>query len=168
MIFHRVISGSYCEPSPSTAMALVIEVDDEVGRGNVSYTYRPTDVFGLAADVTAWLFSHPDFEIVPYWEPPAPEPIDPRTRELPRREFRRALLHNGMDTAAVEDVIGAITDPMQREEMSIWWQDTQMFQRNHPVLVDMVAAAGLTQAQADAIWVYGVGLVDDMGPGDGG
>lgn len=160
MQFHRVVSAAYCEPSPSTAMAMLIEVDDEDGRSVVSYTYRPTDVFGLAPDVTAWLFSHPNSEIAPYEAPPVPEPIDPLTRELPRREFRRALLHKGMGTAVIEGVIGAISDPIEREEMSIWWQDTQMFQRLHPVLVSMVAAAGLSPEQGDAIWAYGVSLVD--------
>lgn len=91
--------------------------------------------------------------------PVEPEPIDPLTIELPRREFRRALLHNGMDTAAVLSVINAISDPEEREEMMIWWEDTQLFQRQHPVLVQMVAAAGLTPEQGDAIWTYGVGLL---------
>lgn len=144
-------------------MILEIDATIEGERGVFQFGYRPDDDFGLSPDVNAWFFSHPDFVIDAYVEPEPPDPIDPLTRDLPRREFRRALLHNGMDTAAVEAVIGAIADPIEREEMSIWWQDTLMFQRRHPILVDMVAAAGLTEAQGDAIWVYGVGLLLDGG-----
>lgn len=87
-------------------------------------------------------------------------PADPIDTDLPRREFRRALLHSGMDTAAVLAVIGSIPDPVAREEMMIWWEDTARFQRRHPILINMVAAAGLTPEQGDAIWSYGVGLLN--------
>lgn len=94
--------------------------------------------------------------VIADYEPPAPP--HPNTIELPRREFRRALLQNGMDTAAILAVINAIPDAIEREEMMIWWEDTQLIQRHHPVLVQMVAAAGLVEAQADAIWADGVAL----------
>lgn len=89
-----------------------------------------------------------------------PAPAHPNTVDLPRREFRRALLQNGMDTATVLAVIGAIPDAAEREEMMIWWEDTQFFQRHFPVMEQMVSMAGLTEAQADAIWAYGVGLLN--------
>ncbi len=94
--------------------------------------------------------------------PPAlpPAPPHPNAIDLPRREFRRALLQNGMDTATVLAVINAIPDAAEREEMMIWWEDTQFFQRHYPVLVQMVSTAGLTEAQADAIWSYGVDLLN--------
>lgn len=87
-------------------------------------------------------------------------PTDPLTVKLPRREFRRALLRNGMPTASVLAVIETIPDPTEREDMQIWWEDTVLLERHHPILIAMVDAAGLTPQQGDAIWIYGVGLLN--------
>lgn len=157
MILHNVVSARYAEPSPSFAIRLQIDAEIEGERETFEFLYRPDDMYGLNPDVAAWLMSNPDFEIAPYLEAPGP---DLSQIDLPRREFRRALLHNGMDTSAVLAVFAAIADPVDREEMTIWWEDTTVFQRRHPILVDMVAAAGLTPEQGDAIWAYGVGLLN--------
>lgn len=157
---HNILGAVYTEPAPSTVMSVLVDATIEQVRDEFTFIYRPEDPFGdLNPQITAWFFDHPEFEIEPYVEPPEPEPVDPLTIELPRREFRRALLHNGMDTATILSVINAISDPTEREEMQIWWEDTQSFQRQHPVLVQMVAAAGLTPEQGDVIWTYGVGLL---------
>ena len=157
MQIHDILTAHYIEPSPSMAMQLTIDATIEGERDELIFIYRPDDDFGLSPDVNAWFTSHPEFVPTPYVEP---EPADPLTIDLPRREFRRALLHNGMDTATVLSVINAIADPTDREEMTIWWEDTVLFQRAHPILVDMVAAAGLTPEQGDAIWAYGVDLLN--------
>ena len=127
-----------------------------VAQENLSVIERfDYDKAGFLAEIEPFDFPAP----VPPDLPVEPEPVDPLTVELPRREFRLALLHNGMDTAAVLLVINAIPDPEEREEMTIWWEDTQLFQRQHPILVQMVAAAGITPEQGDVIWTYGVGLL---------
>lgn len=95
--------------------------------------------------------------MIPPYVPPIP---DANSIALPRREFRRALLHNGIDNAAVVSVITAISDPVEREGMIIWWEDTQLFQRHYPILVSMMGDVGLTESQADAIWAYGVSLLN--------
>ena len=159
MQLHDILVAQYVEPAPSTAMMLTVDATIEGNRDEFPFVYSPDDDFGLSPDINAWFAGHPDFAVAPYVEPEPPEPVDPLTVHLPRREFRRALLHNGMDTAAVMSVINAIPNPAEREEMTIWWEDTQMFQRDYPILVQMVGAAGLTVAQADAIWGYGVGLL---------
>ena len=141
------------------AFVYSIDMDIDLGGGveRVNFVYRFDDEEITTYEVLSWLQSNPDFPIDPYEAPP---PFNPLTVDLPRREFRRALLHNGMDTAAVLAVIEAIPAPAEREEMQIWWEDTVQFQRSHPALVDMVAAAGLTPEQGDGIWAYGVALLN--------
>lgn len=156
----EIKSAKYIEPAPTTTIECIIVAEIDGVIEEFTFVSIADDWYGLSPDVAAWFLSNPDFEIEPYVEPPAPEPIDPNTIELPRREFRRALLHFGMDTATVVGVINTITDPVEREEMMIWWEDTQKFERHYPVLLAMIDAAGVTEAQADVIWAYGVGLLD--------
>lgn len=160
-LLHAVLSAKYIEPSPSTAMEILIDATIEGERDEFIFIYRPDDPFGdMNPQITAWFFENPDFEPDPYVEPPAPVPVDPNTIDLPRREFRRALLHAGMTTTNVVAIIDQIEDETQREEMMIWWEDTPIFQRFHPHLVAMTAAAGLNEGQANAIWSHGVDLLN--------
>lgn len=79
---------------------------------------------------------------------------------LPRREFRRALLHNGYGDQFIEQAIATIEDPVERADAEIFWQDTQHFERYFPLVVTLSQAAGLTEEQTDTLWKYGVSLLN--------
>jgi hypothetical protein len=68
-------------------------------------------------------------------------------------QLRLALLGMGMTGAQVEAAIDAMpgTD-MQREAARIQWEYATTFLRQHPLVVALGAALGLTEAQIDDAW----------------
>jgi hypothetical protein len=68
-------------------------------------------------------------------------------------QLRLALLGLGMTGAQVEAAIDAMpgTD-MQREAARIQWEYRTSYQRDHPLVVGIGAALGLTEAQIDNAW----------------
>lgn len=82
--------------------------------------------------------------------PPAPMPMPVITR----RQLRLALLTCfGLTGAQVETKIAAMPGtPIEREAALIEWQDGDRFRRDHPLVVALGAALGLTEAQIDEAW----------------
>ena len=78
---------------------------------------------------------------------PPPMPI------ITRRQLRLALLRLGMTSAHVEAKIATMPGtPVEREAALIEWQDATTYQRDHPLVVALGAALGLTEAQIDNAW----------------
>ena len=81
--------------------------------------------------------------------PPAPVPIP----TLTRRQLRLALLRLGVTGDQVEAQIAAMPGtPIEREAAMIEWRDSSTYQRDHPLVIALGAALGLTAAQIDAAW----------------
>lgn len=70
------------------------------------------------------------------------------TQTLTPRQFRLALLQEGL-----LDDVEAIT--AQNREHQIYFEYSLDFQRNHPLLIAMASAMGLTEAQIDDLFVLG-------------
>ena len=72
---------------------------------------------------------------------------------ITRRQLRLALLRLGMTNAQVEAQIATMPGtPFEREAALIEWQDATTYQRDHPLVVALGAALGLTEAQIDNAW----------------
>ena len=83
--------------------------------------------------------------------PPPPPPVMPT---ITRRQLRLALLRLGVTGDQVEAQIAAMPGtPIEREAAMIEWQDATTYERNHPLVVMLGAALGLTEAQIDAAWM---------------
>lgn len=81
--------------------------------------------------------------------PPAPAPMPTITR----RQLRLALLRLGVTGDQVEAQIAAMPGtPIEREAAMIEWRDSSTYQRDHPLVVALGAALGLTAAQIDNAW----------------
>ena len=81
--------------------------------------------------------------------PPAPVPMPVITR----RQLRLALLGLGLTGAQVEAKIAAMPGtPAEREAALIEWEYATTYQRNHPLVIALGAALGLTEAQIDSAW----------------
>ena len=81
--------------------------------------------------------------------PPAPVPMP----VINRRQLRLALLRLGLTGAQVETKIAAMPGtPIEREAALIEWQDATEFRRDHPLVVTLGAALGLTEPQIDEAW----------------
>lgn len=78
---------------------------------------------------------------------------DPLAHTLTRRQVRRALVLAGRTPDDVIAAINAIPDPMERALALIDWEDASYFVRNHPLILQLAPAIGLTPEQVDSMWV---------------
>ncbi|MBO0125131.1 hypothetical protein [Agrobacterium sp. OT33] len=83
-----------------------------------------------------------------------PEP--PVFQQITRRQLRLTLVRNSISLASVEAAIAAMPKGLSKEEAQIEWADASEFNRNHPTLLLIAAALGLTEAQVDAMWAEAV------------
>lgn len=89
--------------------------------------------------------------------PPASPPRPAVPQEVTRRQARQALLLAGL-LDDVEPALAAITNPTERRMAQIEWEDSQVFERNRPVLVQLAGALGLDDAQLDQLFIDAAGL----------
>lgn len=84
--------------------------------------------------------------------PPSGNMFEPITR----RQLRLTLVRNGISLAGVEQAIASMPAGLEKEEAQIEWADASTFNRNHPTLLLIASALGLTEAQVDAMWAEAV------------
>ncbi|MDP3316178.1 MAG: hypothetical protein Q8M47_08935 [Devosia sp.] len=90
--------------------------------------------------------------------PPAPKP-DPVPSDFPltRRQIRAALILNCVldPDAWMQGVMASIPDPVTRALALNDWANAPVYDRDNPLFNDasLIAAAGMTPAQVDALWM---------------
>lgn len=85
-------------------------------------------------------------EVVAFLNPPVmPQPIT-------RRQLRLTLVRNGISLIGVESAIAAMPEGLAKQEAQIEWADASTFNRDHPTLLLIASALGLTGEQIDAMW----------------
>ncbi|WP_051376929.1 hypothetical protein [Agrobacterium tumefaciens] len=77
---------------------------------------------------------------------------EPPAQPITRRQLRLTLVRNGISLAGVEAAIAAMPDGLEKEEAQIEWADASTFNRDHPTLLLIAAALGLTEVQVNAMW----------------
>ncbi|KOC19252.1 hypothetical protein GL58_18780 [Comamonas testosteroni] len=79
--------------------------------------------------------------------------VPPRVpSRVTRRQARQALALAGL-FAAVQPAINAIPDPQQRQLAQIEWDDSQDFERERPLLIELGHAIGLDDAGIDELFI---------------
>ena len=73
-------------------------------------------------------------------------------KSVTRRQARQALLLAGL-LDSVPAAIAALPDPTQRGLAQIEWDDSQAFERNRPLLIQLATALGLDDGALDALFV---------------
>lgn len=95
----------------------------------------------------------PDRVFAGAWPPSAPHvPL-----KVTRRQARQALAIAGL-LSRVQTAIDAIPDPLQRQIAQIEWDDSQDFERERPLLIQLGHAIGLDDAGIDAMFIQAGGL----------
>lgn len=105
--------------------------------------------------IAEWEFNEDDERvntIPPYVAPELPEVFAPITK----RQLRLTLVRNGISLATVDAAIASMPDGIEKQEAQIEWDDASTFNRNHPTLLLIASALGLTEAQVDDMWRYAV------------
>jgi hypothetical protein len=78
-------------------------------------------------------------------------------QQVTRRQARQALLLNGL-LDQVPEKIATISDATERGLAQIEWEDSQVFERNRPLLISIGTAIGLDSDGLDALFVQAAGL----------
>jgi DnaJ-domain-containing protein 1 len=81
----------------------------------------------------------------------ASKPVIPQ--KVTRRQARQALLLRGR-LDQIQPAIDALVDPTQRALAQIEWDDSQDFERDRPLLIQIGTAIGLDAAGLDDLFVY--------------
>lgn len=92
-------------------------------------------------------FTTPSFEELP----------EPVPQKLSRAQARGALILAGL-IDHVQPALDAISDPLQRALAQNDWDNRQDFERDHPQLLAIAAALGLTDEQLDQLFIEGAKL----------
>lgn len=78
-------------------------------------------------------------------------------RPLTRRQFKLALLENGL-LDLIEQRINAIEDPQMRTRIQIEYTESVNFERKSESVLYMATLLGLSEEQVDKMWVYAMTL----------
>jgi len=81
---------------------------------------------------------------------PAPTPEE---TPISMRQLRLGLLASGFAPTFIMDVIAAIPDVPERAVATIWYEETSTVEWGHPMTQSLMAAAGISEAAAKAMWL---------------
>lgn len=80
-----------------------------------------------------------------------PEQYTPET--VSARQIRLWLLQNGVSLQMVNSAISAIEDPILRDSVAIEWEYAPYVERNHPILLPLAQALGLTEQDINRCFI---------------
>lgn len=80
-----------------------------------------------------------------------PEQYTPET--VSARQIRLWLLQNGVSLQMVNSAISAIEDPILRDSVAIEWEYAPYVERNHPMLLPLAQALGLTEQDINRCFI---------------
>lgn len=80
-----------------------------------------------------------------------PPPVIPST--VSARQVRIWLIQNGISLSQVDSAIDSIQDPTVRDITRVEWEYAPYIERNHPMLIPLGQALGLTSEQIDTAFI---------------
>jgi len=79
-------------------------------------------------------------------------PAEASLPSLTARQLRLGLVTHGIDLSDVDAAIAGIDDPQDKAKAKIEWEYASIFERDHPLIAEVGAVLGLTEAQIDEMW----------------
>ena len=77
--------------------------------------------------------------------------------KVTRRQARQALVESGHSLASVDVVIAALPEPT-RTRATIFWEDSNEFERHNPMLLALAPNLGLSPSTLDALFIAAAAL----------
>lgn len=154
MILYDIISAQ--QSAYPTVLDLIIDAEIRGVRDHYPFSYDPLDDDGLTPEIENFFFDHPDFPISPY-VPPVPS-TDPADYRLTKRQICAALIIGGVATDPdgwMLTLLDHIEDDTTRALAINDWKNAPYYDRSNALFSDagLVAAAGMTSGQIDALWM---------------
>jgi 1,2-phenylacetyl-CoA epoxidase catalytic subunit len=104
--------------------------------------------------IDQWVLMPPRPSENHYWTNGAWVLINPAVPEnVSARQIRLWLINNGFQLIQVEQAIDSIQDTITRETVKVEWEYAPYVERNHPMLVPLAQALGLTENQVDQAFI---------------
>jgi hypothetical protein len=69
------------------------------------------------------------------------------------RQIRLWLIQNGIDLNTIDEIISLIPDPALRSYTKVEWEYAPYIERNHPMLVPLAIALGLTEEDINRAFI---------------
>lgn len=90
-----------------------------------------------------------------------PAPADPLAQPLDRLRFWLAAASVGVSKWSVRDRIAAMPDTtydekVAKDEAIAWFEEAKQYRRDDPLLIQLAAAEGISEAELDALWARAV------------
>lgn len=70
-----------------------------------------------------------------------------------KRQLKQALLLSNIPLQNIDFAISQISNPIDKALMEIFWNDSNEFERNHPKLIEFSVALGISEEQADNLFI---------------
>ncbi len=78
-------------------------------------------------------------------------------RSVSKRQGRQQMILMGI-IEQVQTAIDAIPDPVQKALVQSFWDDSSQYERNHPQMIQLAQAVGLTEEQLDQAFIAAANL----------
>lgn len=72
---------------------------------------------------------------------------------LTRKQLRLGLVKAGKPATFIGDLIAAMPDGEEKQTAFVLWEEAQVFHRDHPLIVQLIPATGITEAEFDTMWI---------------
>lgn len=72
--------------------------------------------------------------------------------QITRRQAKQELLLAGLHHK-VDEVIDGISDPIEKEMMKLYWNESEVFERDHPSLLLIASELNLSDEEIDDLFI---------------
>lgn len=88
-------------------------------------------------------------------------PSDPLAQPLDRLRFWLAAASAGVSKWSVRDRIAGMpettyNEKVAKDEAIAWFEEAKQYRRDDPLLIQLAAAEGISEAELDALWAWAV------------
>ncbi len=140
-------------------MKKILITKTEHPNGAVSYSY-PVDMTTVRntqyAPDMSYAIGESDNPQLPTATPAEIDAVTAANAPVPesvtKRQGRQQMILMGI-IGMVQPAIDAIEDPIQRALVQSFWDDSSDYEREHPQMVELAAAIGITESQLDQAFV---------------
>lgn len=82
-----------------------------------------------------------------------PDELKSRVPEsISRRQAKQLLIQLGQ-IESIQNIIDAVEDPIEKQLLQSWWDDSQTFERHHPTVIEMSSLLGWTEDELDNMFI---------------
>lgn len=71
---------------------------------------------------------------------------------ISRRQAKQLLIQLGQ-IESIQNIIDAVEDPIEKQLLQSWWDDSQTFERHHPTVIEISSLLGWSEQDLDDMFI---------------